>query len=345
MPAFQRLGAIAIAAVCSFGIAAPHAAHAAGYVAHPLMTGSGQYMVPAALGDNGMAVGRTAGATPLAVLARQGQPPITWSVDGNAYNQATAISSNGLIAGDSGAGKFDLFDPFLRQSDGTVVSIFASTPYQGMALGVNAKGVVVGMAGSGSVDQHAFAWHAGTTTFIPTIGGTANVAFGVNDAGTVVGWSETPDGIAHARAFRWSAGVLTDLGTLPGGAFDSSAAQAINASGYTVGYCQGFAILHACAWDAAGVHDLGTLPGSDSSVANAVNDLGVAVGDSADPTNIYNERAVIFHDGIVEDLNSLVTLPPGVVLTSAVAIDKHGVILALASKGRFNVRAYWLAPR
>ena len=51
-----------------------------------------------------------------------------------------------------------------------------------------------------------------------TLGGPTSVALGLNDAGVVVGFSET--GVIHplfgpiVHAFRWEDGVMEDLGPL-----------------------------------------------------------------------------------------------------------------------------------
>jgi probable HAF family extracellular repeat protein len=54
-------------------------------------------------------------------------------------------------------------------------------------------------------------------------------AYGINNAGQVVGWAGTASGEQHA--FLYSAGVMTDLGSLGGG---FSIAHDINNSGQVV---------------------------------------------------------------------------------------------------------------
>ena len=66
-----------------------------------------------------------------------------------------------------------------------------------------------------------------------TLGGSASHAIAVNNAGVIVGDSDTATNETHA--FSWTAaGGMHDLGTLPGGTF--STAVAVNASGQVAGY-------------------------------------------------------------------------------------------------------------
>ena len=65
---------------------------------------------------------------------------------------------------------------------------------------------------------------------LKTLGGTANQAWSINDAGQIVGWSYLSDG--HTRAFLYSGGSMSALGTLGGSYSD---AHAINASGQITG--------------------------------------------------------------------------------------------------------------
>ncbi|MBI5864998.1 MAG: hypothetical protein HZB38_10925 [Planctomycetes bacterium] len=121
------------------------------------------------------------------------------------------------------------------------------------ATGVNDYGVVVGYSYTitntlnGQSAYHAFrVVPAGGLWFVDagdgsnalmedigTLGGLNSWARGVNNAGVIVGESDTSD--RHVRAFKWENGVITDLGTLGG---DNSSASRINDNGDIVGWAE-----------------------------------------------------------------------------------------------------------
>jgi len=116
----------------------------------------------------------------------------------------------------------------LRMPDGTVVD---AEPFAGVSsvvvVDLNDQGQMVGIA-----DGEAILWQVGQPhTPLGDLGGKATPT-GINDAGTVVGYSETATG--EVRAFRWTAASgMTDLGVLAGG--NESRALFINALGYVAG--------------------------------------------------------------------------------------------------------------
>jgi len=134
-------------------------------------------------------------------------------------------------------------------------------------------------------------------------------AYGVNDAGQVVGWSAnaTEDlhaflwengtmtdigtfgayainnvaevvGLGPAHAVLWFNGTVTDLGTLGGG---YSEADAINHGGQIFGGSwNGSGMAHAFLWENGQMNDLGIFAGDTQSWAYAASDSGLAVGES-----------------------------------------------------------------
>jgi probable HAF family extracellular repeat protein len=141
-----------------------------------------------------------------------------------------------------------------------------------------------------------------TVEAIIGLGGRSSQAFGVNDAGQVVGIAETVEGDQHA--FVWSAGPgATDVGTLGGTA---STAFGINLHGEVAGLAYVNAALqpHAFAWRGGKIADLGTLGGPSSS-GIAVNAGGEIAGNSPPATGVPNHAFVARAGAPLRDLGTL----------------------------------------
>jgi probable HAF family extracellular repeat protein len=135
-------------------------------------------------------------------------------------------------------------------------------------------------------------------TDLGTLGGDGTAqAFGINEAGQVVGYATTASLKYHA--FLWDDGVMTDLGTLPTGS--TSRAFGLNDNGQVVGFAfdgsaAGGAHNHAFLWENGVMIDL--FPEPAHSLANAINDAGQVVGQ-------YNlNRPYIWQDGGFIELGS-----------------------------------------
>jgi probable HAF family extracellular repeat protein len=115
------------------------------------------------------------------------------------------------------------------------------------ALGINYRGEVVGGSSDqwcsahdrlGSFDHSCvgFIWtERNGMSPLPTLGGDAGFAHGINDKGQVVGWSYTAANEVHAFVWTSKDGIV-DLGTLPGAPVHKSVAYNINNGGQIVGY-------------------------------------------------------------------------------------------------------------
>jgi probable HAF family extracellular repeat protein len=164
-------------------------------------------------------------------------------------------------------------------------------PAQMHATGINNSGQVVGYATHFSLDpQGEFiettqAWVTGANgigmTAIPTLGGAWNRADGINDAGWVVGTSQSADGTPRVFVTGPSGTSPRHLGTLGGSA---STATAINASGQVVGTSTTAAGLQRgfiSDAQAGNLHDLGSLHESSPtamSLPTAINAAGQVTG-------------------------------------------------------------------
>jgi RHS repeat-associated protein len=199
----------------------------------------------------------------------------------NDYGQVVGTFYEGFVA--------SVPHGFLLTPGGEVVDFGGFTT----AHDVNNRGQVVGDIYVTTSDRHAFLWtdddgddqpDSAEILDLGTLAGTDSRAFGVNDNGDVVGWTDTTQG---RRAFLWTPEQgMRSLGSLGG----ISIAYAVNDHGWVVGTSQaGDGTVHPFLWTpTGGMVDL--YPQADDFQLNAatgVNDHGQVIGQVA-------------HDGVLQ---------------------------------------------
>lgn len=167
----------------------------------------------------------------------------------------------------------------------TSIPALTTTPYMTFAEAVNNHDQIVGwgrVGGVGSTSCEAFVWdETGGTRSLPTLGGTRNHAYDINDAGQIVGCA-TIAGDEAQQAVLWSGDTITDL-SAPG--VIGSYANAINTSGDMVvgGLTTAAEESHAFLYTEDAMLDLNDFidPGTEWTllVAYDVNDSGWIIGD------------------------------------------------------------------
>lgn len=189
------------------------------------------------------------------------------------------------------------------------------------ANAINMAGQVAGynLQGYPEHPYRATLWNGTTATDLGMLGGPGSAAYGINNAGQVVGNADLPNAGYHEgfpnHAVLWQDGVATDLGTL-GGTY--SQANAINEAGLIVGFANlrntgGYGVneaVHAALWNGTTAVDLNDL--LDDEIKNLgwvltnardINDNGWIVGQA------NNDITGVTHAFLLTPAGSIPSLP------------------------------------
>ena len=197
------------------------------------------------------------------------------------------------------------------------------------AEAINAKGQCVGIS-----NNQAFFWDGKRLRKLPPPPGfQAADARAVNDRGQAVGnANHTVRGQTRTHALLWEpSGQAKDLGVLPG--YTDGVARGVNNKGQIAGWVSvtggtpGRSLTfhyQAFLWQNGKMRGLGSIPRIHDSKASALNDRGQVVG------NAYykrDEAALLWQNGHVYELNTLVPPGSGWKLQNALGINSRGQII------------------
>ena len=261
-------------------------------------------------------------------------------VAGSTRTLAAGINNRGQVVGnylDTSGAVGPTIKP-VRWDNGVATPLPTLSPIEwGSAGRVNDAAVFTGSYDVTHIDHvvsRAVIYRDNVPTDIGTLGGPSAAAVDINQAGQVIGNSETGDGQTHAFLYR--DGVMTDLGTL--GA--RSIAWGLNDAGVGVGDSLGLSAsnLHATIYQDGAAIDLNTLVDTENGrweliSARDINNAGQIVG------------AALYHTGPLEpDQVRAFVLTPVPEPTSAGALAAVAGAALLRRRRRPATRAKPLRP-
>jgi probable HAF family extracellular repeat protein len=301
-------------------------------------TGKSGFSTASAINDVGQVVGHGAEDGKSETLA------FAWSNEfglvpdlGSVYGRscfATNINGKGVIVGYVSTDNNSLRAFLLGQGQMFDLGMLASTEYDesfSVATDINEEGHIVGYSHNNDNNLHAYLWtHETGMIDLGGLGSGRSYAYAINDAGTIVGWSQVDDSRGY-RAFTWR--QETGMIEMPGKAILPTVAYGLNEQGIICGAAatNEFAnVLQAVVWTATGLVELGTLRGFAFSSGYAISDAGQVVG-WCYPTahcELKHGRAIIWdRTNGLQDLNDLIDHATGWILNKATGINNDGEIV------------------
>lgn len=287
--------------------------------------------------DGNIVVGRSLGSQYSAYTwTSQGGMVGLSNLSGRNYAQANDVNNSGVAVGTSATTAFGSSPLPVIWNNGAVTALALPQGFSvGQANAINASGVAVGAVGSG-IAQRAVVYSGGSTSLITATtanGSYMSVAYGINDAGLIVGTGIDPTNAAVnvGMVYDTVTGTMSTVGALSGA--NGALNFAVSNSGYVVGTSmlnQGSGTSFI--WSASGgMTAIGLPAGTAQGSARGVNDQGWVVGTAG---GLY-AVPYLYADGTTYSLQSLLAANSGWDIStntssSAMAITNDGTIVGTA---------------
>lgn len=242
---------------------------------------------------------------------------------GGSSSVASAINDQGVIVGDASTAGNLASHAFIYQN-GTMTDLgVPGSNSHGNAI--NNLNDVVGtyfVPGGSPFQPHGFLYRQGTVTDLGTLGGASTYAYGVNDAGQIVGASDP--GNAVGTAFIYQNGSMAALPVSQGN--NSSDALAINEHGVITGRGGTESTLTPF------IYDHGTLTIMRDAQGQAILGLGSDISNAGVVTGYARfggstkVSALLYKDGVARDIGSL-----GGNWSSGAGINERGEVVGAST--------------
>lgn len=241
---------------------------------------------------------------------------------GGSSSAATAINDHGVIVGDSATANQENHAFIYQNGVMTDLGVPGSLSH---GNGINNQNQIVGtyfVPGGSPFQPHAFIYHQGTFTDLGTLGGGSSYAYGINDAGQIVGTSDAGSGVGNAFVYQNGSMVAVPTGNGSNG----SDALAINNHGAVTGRGGIESTLTPY------IYDNGTLTIMRDDHGHAILGLGTAISDAGLVTG-YGRfdgapqvSALLYRDGVAWNIGSL-----GGHWSSGASINERGEVVGAST--------------
>jgi probable HAF family extracellular repeat protein len=174
---------------------------------------------------------------------------------------------------------------------------------------------------------HAFLYTNDQMTDLGTLGGTQSIAYGIDNAGQIVGAAF--NSAQNSHAFLYAGGIMNDLGTLGG---PNSYATAVNAAGQITGYSDltgsssGDSLYHAFLYTGGQLNDLGILSPYTDSNGVQINSSGQIIGGLYSTS--LDSNSFLYNNGGMTNLTTVTSL------AAVTAFNDHGQYTGYKTSGQ-----------
>jgi probable HAF family extracellular repeat protein len=266
---------------------------------------------------------------------------------GGQMNAACAINDSDQVAGYSQDDNGNL-NAYIYTKDGGIKAVGAlDGGVSSEAFGLNNSGQAVGDSQNAADDHRPALFDNGAVkdlvVSVAQNSDTFRTAYAINEAGQIVGRTDTDQGAIRAFLLASRGGDLKDIGPLGG---NNSEALAINKSGEVVGDAEtSNGTPHAFIYRRGSTRDLGVLEGFETaSYARSINSEGEIVGDSE---SADQKRAFVYSNGQMLELDKLATNLSDAGFASldlAYGINNHGLIVGYGTTPDGRTIAFLAVP-